>query len=455
MTQRAWPVSRRRTLLGSAALASLPSACRSFRRPAPPDPIRIGLLLAKTGQIAPQTEYLAQGTYLALEQRNNMIGGRPAELVWLDEPSPQAATQNMQKLVQENKVCAILGGSLSSNALAEEATAAELKIPMVIDNAAATEITGKNCNRYTFRLNTPVLVQSRMLAPYALKNGKRWYFITASFAFGQDILRTSRQLLKDAGGTEVGIDEVPLNTADYSSFILKIRQAKPDVVLGGLSAGDLSTFLKQWNELGMKGKIPFVEIAIGDTDIWAVGPEAATGVFTSLWWYKNPNNPPEEKAFAEAYEKKYTARPPTRPGWAGSPPNRCSKRSRPRNPPRPMPIIEALENWKFGSGRREIQIPQVRPPDAAAQPGGAGQGQDHRQMGLFRCKSVPAGKPRRARKGLRHAGRSRLQNDLSDRLARCRRSREASFNGKSSRCSIRNYSSPKSRAASCSAGFTC
>ena len=114
-------VSRRGALLGSAAL-SAPFISRAGAA----DPLRIGLLLAKTGQIAPQTEYLAQGTYLALEQRNNTIGGRPAELVWLDEPSPQAATQNMQKLVQENKVCAILGGSLSSNALAEEATAAEL-----------------------------------------------------------------------------------------------------------------------------------------------------------------------------------------------------------------------------------------------------------------------------------------------------------------------------------------
>ena len=96
----------------------------------------------------------------------------------------------MQKLVQENKVAAILGGSLSSNALAEEATAAQLKIPFVCDNAAATEITGKNCNRYTFRLNTPVAVQSRMLAPYALNYGKKWYLITASYAFGQDILRS-------------------------------------------------------------------------------------------------------------------------------------------------------------------------------------------------------------------------------------------------------------------------
>ena len=324
-----------------------------IRRAAAADPIRIGLLLAKTGQIAPQTEYLAQGSYLALEERKNMIGGRPVELVWLDEPSPQEATQNMQKLVQENKVCAILGGSLSSNALAEEAKAAELKVPLVIDNAAATEITGKNCNRYTFRLNTPVLVQSRMLAPYALGYGKKWYFITASYAFGQDILRSSRALLKAAGGTEAGVDEVPLNTPDYSSFILKIRQAKPDVILGGLSAGDLSTFLKQWNELGMKGKIPFCEIAIGDTDIWAVGPEAATGVFTSLWWYKNPNNPPEEKAFAAAYQRNSAGRRRTRRGWAGSPRNRCSNRSRPRSRPR---RCRSSRHWKTGSSRAAARV---------------------------------------------------------------------------------------------------
>ena len=150
-------IPRRKALLGAAGLAALPFAAPHVARAA--DPIKIGLLLAKTGQIAGQTEYLANGSILALEQRNNTIMGQPAELVWLDEPSPQGATQNMQKLVQENKVCAVLGGALSSNALAEEAKAAELKIPFVCDNAAATDITGKNCNRYTFRLNTPVAVQ--------------------------------------------------------------------------------------------------------------------------------------------------------------------------------------------------------------------------------------------------------------------------------------------------------
>ena len=78
-------VTRRGALLGAGALA-MPYVAKAA------DPIRIGLLLAKTGQIAPQTEYLAQGTYLALEERGNKIMGQPAELVWLDEPSPQGAT---------------------------------------------------------------------------------------------------------------------------------------------------------------------------------------------------------------------------------------------------------------------------------------------------------------------------------------------------------------------------
>jgi branched-chain amino acid transport system substrate-binding protein len=339
-------VARRRFMEGAAALPlAAPFVARAV------EPIRIGVLLAKTGQIAGQAEYLSNGTFLALEQRNHMVMGQPAELVWLDEPSPQGATQNMQKLVQENKVCAILGGSLSSNALAEEATAAQLKVPFVCDNAAATEITGKNCSRYTFRLNTPVVVQSRMLAPYALNYGKRWYHITASFAFGQDILRSSRALLAAAGGTEVGVDEVPLNTADFSSFILKIRQAKPDVVVGGLSAGDLSTFLKQWNELGMRGKIPFVEIAIGDTDIWAVGPDAATGTFTKIWWYKNPNNPPEEQAFAAAYEKKY-GRPAADKAWMGWITARSVFESiDAAKSTEPMAIVEGLEAWSVQAGK--------------------------------------------------------------------------------------------------------
>src|SRR6202020_1884352 len=107
---------RRRTLLAAASLPAAAPLARPFiTNAAAAESIKIGLLLAKTGDIAAQTEYLANGTYLALEERGNKIMGQPAELVWLDEPSPQGAPQNMQKVAQEKKVAATLGGSLSPN----------------------------------------------------------------------------------------------------------------------------------------------------------------------------------------------------------------------------------------------------------------------------------------------------------------------------------------------------
>jgi len=306
------PPVGRRVLLGGIGALGMPF----IRNAAAAEPIRIGMIYAKTGQIADQAEYLAQGTTMALEQRNNTILGRPAELIWLDEPSPQAAQQNAERLVGEYKVAGLIGGSLSSFALAISAVAKRAKVPFIASNAAVADLTGKSCNRFTFRLQPPTLVHARALAPYVMSYGKKWYFLTASYAFGQDIRRSFMELLKEGGGTVAGADEVPLNTPDYSSFILKIRQAKPDAIVGGISGNDLTTFLKQWNELGMKGKIPFTEISVGDTDLWGVGPEAATGTFTKVWYYDNPNNSAEDRAFAAAYQAKHK-RPAADKAWMG------------------------------------------------------------------------------------------------------------------------------------------
>ncbi len=279
-------------------------------------PVRIGLIYSKQGPGAAIGQYLQRGSELAVEQAGRKVLGRPIELVWLDEPNPQVSQQNMQRLVDENKVVAVVGGNYSSSALAMMSVANREKIPLILTGAAASEITGKSCSRYTFRTQATVPVQMQGLMPYVSQVGKNVYFLTPSYAFGQDILRSSRALLKQVGATEVGVDEVPINTADYSSYILKIRQAKPDVIIGGLVGGDFSNFLKQWNEMGMKDKIPYAAIAVTDTDFWDVGPQASTGIYVKPWYYNNPKNTAVEKQMTADFTKKY-GEPPSDKAWSG------------------------------------------------------------------------------------------------------------------------------------------
>lgn len=99
--------------LGAAGLISGKLGMPYIGNAAAAEPIKIGMIWAKTGTIVDQSEYLAQGSLLALEQRNNMLLGRPAEIVWLDEPNPQGAQQNAERLVGEHKVVGIVGGALA------------------------------------------------------------------------------------------------------------------------------------------------------------------------------------------------------------------------------------------------------------------------------------------------------------------------------------------------------
>ncbi len=101
--------------------------------------------------------------------------------------------------------------------------------------------------------------------------------------------------------------------------------------------------------MGMKGKIPIAEIAIGDTDIWAVGPQAATGIYTSLWWYKNPDNPPAEQKMAADFLKKY-GKPAADKAWMGwVTANSLFDSIEAAKSTDANAIIEALENWKGGT----------------------------------------------------------------------------------------------------------
>jgi branched-chain amino acid transport system substrate-binding protein len=346
-------VSRRAVVAAATGLAAFAgSGATVFAQEA--GPVRIGLIYSKQGPGASIGEYLQRGSELAVEQAGRKVLGRPIEIIWLDEPNPQVSQQNMQRLIDENKVVAVVGGNYSSSALAMMSVAAREKIPLILPGAAASEITGKNCNRYTFRTQATVPVQMRGLMPFVSELGKKVYFLTPSYAFGQDILRSSRALLKEVGASEVGVDEVPVNTADYSSYILKIRQAKPDVIIGGLVGGDFSNFLKQFNEMGMKDRIPYAAVAVTDTDFWDVGPQASTGIFIKPWYYNNPKNTEAEKKMMSDFQKKYS-QPPSDKTWSGWIAMRALLESiEAAKSTESKAIVTQLEKWKNSDGEQSF-----------------------------------------------------------------------------------------------------
>ncbi|MGI4813885.1 MAG: ABC transporter substrate-binding protein [Janthinobacterium lividum] len=305
---RRLPNWRHAALLTALGLAPLVCSAQSQ------EPVQLGLLLAKQGFVAESAIDSANGALLEIEEHGSKVLGRPIKVVWYDDPNPQGAQQNMTRLVEQDKVVAVVGGSTSPSSFAMSAIAARAKIPTMIVTGSAHELTGSKCNRYTFRTQLTADVGSRALAPELMKHGKKWYFVSANYAYGQEVLDTSRKYLKDHGGTEVGSDLVPNGTTDFSSLILKIREANPDVVVVGLGGGDVDNFVKQFAQYG--GKAELGTPLITDSSIWGSG-DAARGLYGKQWHYSDSSNSQDEKNFVKAWRAKYNDKPPSTGAWQG------------------------------------------------------------------------------------------------------------------------------------------
>jgi branched-chain amino acid transport system substrate-binding protein len=143
-----------------------------------------------------------------------------------------------------------------------------------------------------------------------LIKGARWYFLTADYAFGHDLYRVSSRFLQENGGVVLANDMVPTNTADYSSYILKIRSLKPDYIYLNLAGVDQTTFLKQYREYSLP--FPLTGGVMDTVGFWAAGLDNISGVWQSLWYHGIGN------AGARAFAKRFSDRfklPPENQAW--------------------------------------------------------------------------------------------------------------------------------------------
>ena len=113
--------------------------------------------------------------------------------------------------------------------------------------------------------------------------GAKWYMLTADYAFGHDLFRVSSRFLNENGGTVLANDMVPTNTSDYSAYILKLRQAKPDFIYINLAGVDQTTFLKQYKEYNLP--FPIAGGVMDTQPFWSAGIDSISGHWQSLWYH--------------------------------------------------------------------------------------------------------------------------------------------------------------------------
>ena len=308
---------RRRDLLKGAGAAT---ALSTLGFPAivsgQSEAIRFGHLTPRTGFLGPLGEYAVMGVTLAVEEINAAGGvmGRKIELIAEDSVNPQTASTKAARLIERDKVVAIIGEISSASGLAIAQVAQRNKILFFNTGCNSDELRGKACNRYMFHTEAAnsmyVGAEGQALLRDGMVKGKKWYSLTADYAFGHELLKVAKRFMAANGATFVSDELVPTDVADFSPFLLKIRNAKPDIVISNLAGAQITNFMKQYMEFGL----PFPVAGFGfDTAVaWGAGKGNVLGTWPLVW--DSQVQTPSSKRFTDAFTKKY-GKPPENQAW--------------------------------------------------------------------------------------------------------------------------------------------
>ena len=309
-------LTRRAILKGSAGAAALATIGAPIIVGAQSDVIRVGHLTPRTGFLGPLGEYAVMGVTLATEEINDAGGvlGRKIELLAEDSVNPSTASTKADRMIGRDRVIAILGEISSASGLAISQVASREKIPFIQTGCNSDELRGKACNRYMFHIegaNTMYInAVGDSLKREGLVKDKKWFGLTADYAYGHDLLEVSRRYAERNGADLSQNELVPTDSTDFSPFILKIRRARPDVVVSNLAGNQITNFIKQYKEYGLD--FPLAGGGFDTAAAWGAGPDAFAGIWPAIWHHTI--DAPSAKAFTAAFTKRW-GKPPENQAW--------------------------------------------------------------------------------------------------------------------------------------------
>jgi branched-chain amino acid transport system substrate-binding protein len=275
------------------------------------DVVKIGVMNDMSGLYA---DISGQGSVeaarMAIADFGGTVAGKKIELVSADHQNkPDVGGAVARQWYDNDGVDVIVDVPTSSVALAVQDIARERKKVFLISGAASSDLTGKACSPTGIHWTYDTVALANGTGSAVVKaGGDTWFFITADYAFGHALERDTAAVVTASGGKVLGQVRVPLNTPDFSSYLLQAQASKAKIVGLANAGGDTINSIKQAAEFGLvEGGQKMAGLLVFVTDIHSLGLKTANGLQLTEAFYWDQND--ETRAWSKRFMEKINHAP--------------------------------------------------------------------------------------------------------------------------------------------------
>jgi len=247
---------------------------------------------------------------MAIADFGGTVLGRRIVVVYADHQNkPDIAVSKAREWADQNGLNMLFGGTNTGAAIAISKVMSAKKVPLFISGASGASLTNEDCTAYTvhYVYNTTALANGT--AATVVKNGgNSWFYLTADYAFGTQLQSAASKVVEASGGKNVGAVRVPLQTSDFSSFVLQAQSSGAQVLALANAGTDFINSLKAAHEFGLTKTMKPVGLVVFIPNIHSLGLDVAQGLTITTAWYWDLND--ETRAFSKRYQER-TQKPPT------------------------------------------------------------------------------------------------------------------------------------------------
>ncbi|MGE0512452.1 MAG: ABC transporter substrate-binding protein [Hyphomicrobiaceae bacterium] len=277
------------------------------------DVVRIGVLTDMSSLYADiNGPGAVVATKMAIEDFGGTVLGKKIEMISADvQNKPDVAVSTSGRWIDVEKVDVILGTSSSAASLATSRVAADKNKIYLATDPASSDLTGKACTPTTIHWVYDTIALANGTGSAVVKSGgKDWYFLTADYAFGHALERDVSAVVTANGGKVIGSVRHPLNTSDFSSFLLQAQSSKAQIIGLANAGGDTINSIKQAAEFGItQSGQSLAGLLVFISDVHSIGLKLAQGLKLTEAFYWDLND--GTRAFSKRWSAQMNGRMPT------------------------------------------------------------------------------------------------------------------------------------------------